>query len=131
MNVVDYVTVYYEVLRGQTVPGEVDGKFIVLANDAERFAVLAPSAMCVFHAQIVARFLSLNGVHGSLNTKGDRFAFHDSSWSIEGGGHWERDDDGLLRIFGESEVYGGIELEVLAGELDADHALGAERVRLG
>lgn len=69
MNVVDYVTVYYEVLRGQTVPGEVDGKFIVLANDAERFAVLAPSAMCVFHAQIVARFLSLNGVHGSLNTK--------------------------------------------------------------
>ena len=129
MNVVDYITVHYEVILDQAVPSELYGKFVVLTNEAESFAVFAPIEMGRFHAQIVARFLTLQGVAGTLNTKGDDFAFHDPRWTVQGGGHWERSIDGELRIFGDSDRYGGLLLEPLASELAAAKLLGVSRVR--
>jgi hypothetical protein len=66
-------------------------------------------------AHIAERFLSLRQIPGHYNTKGDSYDCSDSSWKIQGGGHWKLSEDtGTLRIFGWSQAYGGVDLEDLA-----------------
>lgn len=127
VEVVDFVSVYFETLRNQKVPATVDGKFVVITMAGERFAVFAPTQMCAFHAQIVARFMELRGHKGSLSVKGDRFTTNGVEISV-GGGHFELDGAGVLSLYGSSTVYGGVELSDLASELETQSGLGAKKV---
>jgi len=50
--------------------------------------------------------------------KHDVFTFDAPEWHVEGGAHWDRDDDkGVLRLHGGSSAYGGLDLTPLAAEL--------------
>ena len=130
MNVVDYVPVHYETLRQSAVPAEIEGKFVVVTLADEQYAIFAPYAMCTFHAQIVARFMRLRGYVGSLNPKGDRFHCRADGWNVDGGGHWHRSPEGRLTLFGESTVYGGVDLDNLVHRLSPLTPLSAVQLQV-
>ena len=114
-TIVDYRQVYFVVLNNSHIPPRCKGKFVLISDHDEQFAVFSPQGMSRFHANIVERFLSLRGVTGQYNAKRDHYECNSSDWEIQGGGHWELDEEkGTLRIFGWSQAYGGIDLEEMA-----------------
>jgi hypothetical protein len=72
LSVVDYREVYYIVLNDDQIPRKCGGKFVLIENGDERFAVFSPKDLSRYHANIVERFLSLRGVPGYYNDKRDR-----------------------------------------------------------
>ncbi len=115
---VDYCPLYFTELREQPVPSHREGKFVVLRNAVARYAVFSPRQLSTYHANIVERFLWGQGIPGRYNAKRDVFTFDAPDWQVEGGAHWERDDDkGVLRLHGGSHAYGGLDLAPLAAEL--------------
>ena len=114
LTVVDYRQVYFVVLNNGPIPPRCGGKFVLIADRDEQFAVFSPQGLSRFHADIVERFLSLRGVPGHYNAKGDHYDCDSADWEIQGGGHWEMDEEqGRVRIFGRSLAYGGVDLEQL------------------
>lgn len=128
MQVVDYLPVHFETLGQTTIPAEIGGKFVIVTLAGEQYAIFAPYAMCTYHAQIVARFMQLRGMRGSLNTRGDRFHCSSDGWNVDGGGHWQRSPEGVLTLFGESTVYGGVDLDNLVSQLTGLAPLGARHL---
>jgi hypothetical protein len=118
LRFVDYCPLYFKELREQPVPPHREGKFVVLRNRATRYTVFSPRQLSIYHANIVERFLWGQGIPGQYNAKRDVFTFDAPEWHVEGGAHWERDDDqGVLRLHGGSHAYGGLDLAPLAAEL--------------
>ncbi|MBC8872901.1 MAG: hypothetical protein H8E44_25990 [Planctomycetes bacterium] len=118
ITVVDYSDVYFAEIKEGEVPRRRDGKFVLMANNGNRFAVFSPRGLSFYHANIVERFLSLQGIGGQYNAKRDSFQPQPSTWEILGGGHWQLDEEqGTLRLFGRSQAYGGVDLEALADQL--------------
>lgn len=118
LRFVDYCPLYFTELREQPVPSHREGKFVLLRNAATRYAVFSPRQLSTYHANIVERFLWGRGISGQYNAKHDVFTFDAPDWHVEGGAHWERDDDkGVLRLYGGSRAYGGLDLTPLAAEL--------------
>ena len=117
-TIVDYRQVYFVVLNNGHIPPRCRGKFVLVSNRDEQFAVFSPGGMSRFHADIVERFLSLRGVTGQYNAKRDHYNCNSSEWEIQGGGHWELDEEkGRLLIFGRSQAYGRVDLDELATRL--------------
>ena len=118
LNVVDYSEVYFQLMRETAIPSRRGGKFIVVRNGTQRYAVFSPRGLSTYHANIVERFLQSQGIQGRYNPKGDEFHFNSPDWEIEGGGHWEIDETKpVLRISGASLAYGGFNGPALAAEL--------------
>jgi hypothetical protein len=118
LRFVDYCPLYFTELREQPVPSHREGKFVLLRNAATRYAVFSPRQLSTYHANIVERFLWGQGIPGRYNAKHDVFTFDAPDWHVEGGAHWERDDDkGVLRLYGGSRAYGGLDLAPLAAAL--------------
>lgn len=126
LSVVDYRQVFYVVLNNEQIPRKCRGKFVLFAHDEERFAVFSPRGLSRYHANIVERFLSLRSISGYYNDKGDRYDTYSSDWQIQGGGHWELNEEkGTLCIFGFSQAYGGVDLNELAASLRDAGGIGS------
>jgi hypothetical protein len=118
LRFVDYCLLYFTELREQPLPSHREGKVVVLRSPAVRYAVFSPRQLSTYHANIVERFLLGEGISGQYNAKRDAFMFDAPDWQVEGGAHWERDDaQGVVRLYGRSQVYGGLDLAPLAAEL--------------
>lgn len=120
MTIVDYSAVYFASVGDGTTPPQREGKFVVMANGDDRYIVFSPRGMCTYHANIVERFLSSQGVRGAYSGKRDVFYPQSQEWDILGGGHWQLDEEaGTLRLFGSSQAYGRVDLQGLAVEVSA------------
>jgi hypothetical protein len=118
LRFVDYCPLYFTELREQPLPSHREGKLVVLRNASARYVVLSPRQLSTYHANIVERFLWGEGIPGRYNAKRDVFTFDAPAWHVEGGAHWQWDDEQrVLRLSGASQAYGGLDLAPLAAEL--------------
>jgi len=118
ITIIDYSQVYFEELLNEAIPSKRGGKFVVMVCGSQRFAVFSPAELSKYHANIVERFLMRHGVRGNYNPKGDDFSFGSEKWSVEGGGHWYLDmDEDFIELWGNSQIYGSLDLGALAKEL--------------
>jgi hypothetical protein len=116
--VIDYSEVYFTLLNDTPVPHKRSGKFVVMSNGGQRYAVFSPHELSTYHANIIERFLRQHGIQGRYNEKGGFFHFTPTIWAVEGGGYWELDDaGGTLQISGSSKSYGSVDFQALAVEL--------------
>ncbi len=103
----DYTTWYFKTQLGQDVPTECSGKFVQLHHEQTEYVVIAPIALCKWHANIVQRFLEPQNVPGEYNARQDNYTLFDDNWTILGGGHWQRNlQQNTLHLFGVSQAYG-------------------------
>ena len=124
-NIIDYSEVFFVDLEEGEIPRQRDGKFVLIANHHNLYAVFSPRGLSHYHANIVERFLSLNGAHGQYNPKRDVFCPESPDWQVLGGGFWKVDDDeGTLRIYGHSQAYGGVDLLTFAEDVRLAGSLG-------
>jgi hypothetical protein len=129
LTVVDYSNLCFAVLQKTRVPPRREGKFVVIGNGRERFAVFSPRELSVYHANIVERFMLDRGIRGQYNLKGDVYYFDAPAWTVEGGALWRFDrQPGILEIFGRSGGYGGLDLEEVACQLRAAGAFDRAEV---
>ena len=121
-KVIDYGRDYYELLEEVSIPRQRGGKFVLLMNGDDTYAVFAPKSFCSLHAHIVQRFLELRKVPTDFDKTRGICLPRASFWVIQGGGEWTLDEDsGYLEIYGTSCGYGPVNLEELAsGIREAD-----------
>lgn len=108
-QVVDYVTVYFELLTHDGVPSTATGKFVQIESASDQILAFAPREMCTFHANIVHRFAELNGLAGEFNAKRDEFSLEPTDGRVIGGAHWKLSNR-IIELFGHSMAYGGLDL---------------------
>jgi hypothetical protein len=132
-NIVDYSEVFFVDLEEGEIPRQRDGKFVLITNHHDVFAVFSPRGLSYYHANIVERFLLLQGIHGQYNVKRDVFYPNSSDWHVMGGGLWQvNEDEGILRVYGHSQAYGGVDLQAFAENMrDAGGINRAEYVVVG
>jgi hypothetical protein len=131
-HVVDDSLSYYHSFAGGVIPPQRQGKFVVIRNGTERFAVFSVPNLSTFHAHIVQRFLDERGVSGQFDDENGTFHFEASQWRVDGGGKWRLDETTRqLNIFGSSMAYGRVDLEDLAQELTEASAFGGVEVLVG
>ncbi len=104
---IDYAKLYYrEVLRTE-VPSVISGKFVQIRHEPTEYLVFSPKEFTKYHANIVERFCTDNGLEGSYDTKKNRFAIADRAWSVMGGGKYEMDAARkTIRLYDDSLAYG-------------------------
>ena len=128
LTIIDYSEVFFVQMEQGVMPRQRDGKFVLVANHHELYAVFSPRGLSCYHANIIERFLTLRGLEGQYNTKRDVFHPDSPDWQILGGGLWKVDDDeGTLRLYGYSQAYGGVDLPVFAEEVRSADGLGEGR----
>jgi hypothetical protein len=132
-NIIDYSEVCFIDLEETEIPRQRDGKFVLIANHHDVYAVFSPRALSRYHANIVERFLTLRGFGGHYNPKKDVFFPNSPDWQVLGGGFWKVDDDkGTLRVYGYSQAYGGVDLRAFAEEVRRAGGLGGgQQVAVG
>ena len=103
-RIVDFSSVQYP----GGMPAVRQGKFLHLVEGGEKeLLVLSPYELSMFHAQILERYCVLNGVEGRFIRKPELYEVIGADIEVIGGGHWRLDEaQCLLRLFGESTVYG-------------------------
>jgi len=132
LEIVDYSSVYFELIQEVEMPRKRGGKFVILTNSDETYAVFARQRFCSLHAHIVQRFLELRKVTVDFDT--ERGICHSlmSEWLVQGGGKWKLDEDaGSLELFGTSQAYGGVDLDQIATSIsEAGGFAGADRIEI-
>ena len=90
------------------VPAARQGKFLHLVEDGgNELLVLSPYELSRFHAQILERYCTLNGIEGRFVRKPDFYEATGPDVEVVGGGHWKLDEaEYRLELFGESKIYG-------------------------
>jgi hypothetical protein len=94
------------------------GKFVLVHHEmsGQRFLVLASTAQCEYHADIVERFCALDrfDIAGEMLAACNYFLIEEPYWAVEGGGFWEAEaGTGTLRIHGSSQGYGAADFAEL------------------
>ena len=109
-ELIDYSDVYFlRIERRSDVPGERNGKFVQIRNEAEEreYLVLSPKELSKDHGNIVERFCMKHAIEGAYNERKDYFEIHDGDWQVIGGGIWRIDEEGkVLELSGSSQMYG-------------------------
>ena len=114
-EVVDYSRVYFELFEEVSIPRQRGGKFVVLTNGDDTYAVFAPQRFCSLHSQIVKRFLELRKVPTGFDATWRICVPRSEDWLVQGGGKWVVDEDaGRLELYGTSYGYGPVDLERVA-----------------
>jgi hypothetical protein len=131
LTAIDYSEVCFALLEDSPVPRKRGGKFVVMTNGDRHYAVFSPRELSAYHANIIERFLQQEGIQGRYNEKGDVFYFSSAEWKVDGGGFWELDESrGLLQLSGNSQSYGGADLQRLAAELNHTDTFRALQVAI-
>ena len=132
LQVIDYSDVYYRAFAGGEVPPARQGKFVLMTDGGQWYAVFSVSKLTTYHTNIVERFLAEHGVTGNYDEEKGVFRYHAPAWKVLGGGRWDLDEEaGRLIIFSKSGAYGGVALEELADQLQAVGAFGGIEVLSG
>jgi len=102
-------------------PAMRQGKFVHLVEGRkDEILVLSPYELSMFHAQIIERYCTLNGVEGRFIRKPELYEIIGADIEIIGGGHWKLDEKEFsLALFGESTIYGRFRAEGLQSKLQA------------
>ena len=115
---IDYSSLWFGIINKMALPPQRRGKFILIANGRNRWAVFSPTELSKYHANIAERFCHEHTIAGAYNVTNTHYHIHDNQWQILGGGKWEADDEqGLMVIYGSSDAYGRVDLEWLAKQL--------------
>ena len=89
------------------------GKFVQIRHgDEVEHIVFAPKELCVFHAEIISLFCSIQAPAWafSLSPKNDDGTLHEENATIIGGGFFELlEDRRRLNLEGQSQAYGDYE----------------------
>ncbi len=121
VNIIDYTDSFFknsQITTGFSVGVVRRGKFVLLSHNQDQMCIFSPIQQSEFHANIVERYVSQQGVEGHYNSKQDKYYLDDESWSVVGGGHWEYiSSESRATLFGKSLAYGGLMLEPLVKDL--------------
>jgi hypothetical protein len=119
VHYVDYSELWFCRIRKGSLPSVRSGKFILVADSSSRWAVFSPAELSAYHAVIAERFFASQGVAGHYDAARKKFLPAGRDWRILGGGMWNCDSDaGTLWIYGQSAVYGGVDITSLAQSLE-------------
>jgi hypothetical protein len=115
-RVIDYSSTFY----GTTLPPVRSGKFLQIVDAGEEIetVLLSPYDLSKYHAQILERYCFLNGIAGRFLKNPDLYQVTGAAIEVVGGGHWKL-DGGLLRLMGESTMYGKYRPDGLAEKIRA------------
>lgn len=120
LKIIDYSDFCFRLLLSQPVPPLRGGKFVQLLHGEDEYLIFSPARLSTYHANIVERFCSLEGVAGGYEKENEHYAIYDPEWSVNGGGRWETDEtQKTLRLFGSSLAYGRFDALWLAERLSA------------
>ncbi len=104
---IDYTALYYTEVAKTAIPPVIKGKFVQLRNESVFYLVFSPSEFTKYHADIVQRFCLDRGIEGSFDPEKKRYAIHDQSWTILGGGKFELDrNKKAIKLYNNSMAYG-------------------------
>ena len=121
MNVhyVDYSELWFSEIQKGDLPPIRSGKFILVAGSDSRWAVFSPAELSPYHAVIAERFFASQGVPGRYDSAKKKFLPTGREWRVLGGGMWHCNADArTLWIYGQSAVYGGVDIRALAESLE-------------
>lgn len=116
------------------IPAERRGKFIHLIEGGEvELLILSPYQLAGYHAQILERYCSLNGIEGSfVGRKQDAFRVTGAGIEVIGGGHWKIDETALrIDLHGESTMYGPFKRDGLSRKVRGLLEYGSYTVVVG
>jgi hypothetical protein len=125
-SLVDYSSVYYELIVKQPRPERRAGKFIIMAceTEAAEYLVMSPRELSAYHANIAERFCVLNRIAGRYNSRKDLFHIDDPEWTVAGGGLYTLDDTKkVVEFYGESLAYGAFDAAGLGDKIRASGIL--------
>lgn len=126
---VDYSEIAFE-LSKLPFPSRREGKAIHVRGGKDDFFVMAPIHFCRFHSDIAARFLELRKI--SVRKFSERTEPMHPDWRISGGCFFEMDDESRrLKIWGESDAYGGVDLDWLRAQLESTDDLSSVSIDVG
>lgn len=98
------------------------GKFILVEHQARYFMVRSSPKICEYHAQILARFAAKLEIPVRLNGDGSDVQAPPEELSIHGGGYWEQQRDGRIRLFAKSAAFGVFDRSLIEGlGIDSPH----------
>lgn len=91
------------------------GKFILVEHESRYFLVRSSPQICEYHAQILARFAPSLGIEIQLNRDGSDLARAPEGLRLYGGGYWEQQRDGRIRLFAKSAAFGVFDRALIEG----------------
>lgn len=91
------------------------GKFILVEHEERYFMVRSSPRICEYHAQILARFAQTLGMTVQLTSDGSDLAAHHEKLRLHGGGYWELQRDGRIRLFAKSAAFGVFDRSLIEG----------------
>lgn len=98
------------------------GKFILLEHEARYFMVRSSPRICEYHAQILARFASQLNLPIQLTADGSDLKTPVEGVRLHGGGYWEQQRDGQIRLFAKSAAFGVFDRSLIEGlGIDSPH----------
>lgn len=98
------------------------GKFILLEHQDRYFMIRSSPRICEYHAQILARFAPNLGLEVHLNRDGSDLCQALQGARLHGGGYWEQQRDGRIRLFAKSAAFGVFDHTLIEGlGISGDH----------
>lgn len=126
---IDYSPLYYKTIAKKTMPSKRTGKFVQIRDGEKEYLVLSPKDLSTYHANVVERFCTEQGIAGSYNTKRDHYTVSSPNWEVVGGGVWTVDvKEKSLHLTGSSLAYGRYDRRGLQDRLASVRELAAYSV---
>lgn len=91
------------------------GKFILVEHEDRYFMVRSSPRICEYHAQIFARFAKRLNVTIELLADGSDVRSTPKDLRLHGGGYWEQQRDGRIRLFAKSAAFGVFDRSLIEG----------------
>jgi hypothetical protein len=111
---IDYAHFYYRAIAHTEVPAVINGKFVLIQNDATEYLVFSPKEFTKYHANIVERFCLDKGIAGGYDSEVKRYVIADRAWAVAGGGKYEIDTmNKTIKLYDNSMAYGKFEIQGL------------------
>ena len=117
---IDYTGLYFAAVAKTAVPDLTSGKFVRIRNEAADYFVFSPKEFSKYHANIVERFCLDKGIEGRYDPERKRYDIIDRSWTILGGGKFDKDTlRKVFRLYDDSMAYGKFEKQGLREAINA------------
>lgn len=133
-ELIDYSGHYFTGRAMRPVPEQRGGKFVQIRDEesGREFLVLSPPELSVYHANIVERFCSLQGLDGHWTSGRTSYRIVDPSWTVVGGGRWAIDErEKLLELGSSSQAYGRFDPAGLEEKIRSLDSMKGYVIRLG